>query len=617
MMKSWFSYLNKGLSRKLPVDRIAGEKSYGGIKANIKHLIPHLKRYRRQGIAGFCMIMAASACAFPPPLVTRYLIDDVILRQQVQLLAGAVVLLVVILAAEKILRLLADYYFTRLEQTVILDIHQDLLARVLRFPKEIFDDHPTGYLMSRISEDVEDVRWFFSQTIVHVISNILRFAGGIGFLIYLEWKLAAVVLILLPVLGLCIRYFSTRIHILSHRGMEQSAAVSGRVQESLSRADLIKAYAAQDRTVKRVTTGLKAFFNNSLQQTAVNSLANLVINSMPGMGRAIVLAVGAIWIINGQWTLGSLLAFQAYLGYVFGPAQFLASANVQFSRALAALERISALSDVVPEDNSVNAKAVKRLNGKVEFKNVGFSYNGQDAILKDISFTIQSGERIAIAGPSGVGKTTLLSLIMRFYKPSSGEIYFDGRPASDYQLASLRRRIGYVSQRSQLLAGSIVDNLQYGNPDAGRRQVMRAAKIAGIKSFIEGLPDGYDAEIGPRGVNLSEGQKQRLAIARAIIKDPDILVFDEPTAAFDTRTEKSFMDALPAALKNKTLIIATHRPAIIDNADRVFLLNESRLVDVGTHRSLRESNASYVEALANDHEDFSPQAEQISAKPVV
>jgi ABC-type multidrug transport system fused ATPase/permease subunit len=311
------------------------------------------------------------------------------------------------------------------------------------------------------------------------------------------------------------------------------------------------------------------------------------------LARILVLAVGAFWIISGQWTLGSLLAFQAYLAYVFGPAQILASANLQFQKAIAALGRVSVLFEIVPEENMGTGKKVDRLIGDVEFKNVSFSYNGSEAVLRNFCFKVHPGERVAIAGPSGVGKTTLLSLILRFYRPTAGEILFDGQPASDYEVRSLRQRIGYVSQRPRMLAGSIIDNLRYGNPDASEAEVAGAAGIAGIHDFIESLPAGYQSEIGEKGVRLSEGQKQRLAIARALIKDPDILILDEPTAALDSDTEKSLFDRLPELIRKKTLFIVTHRLSTIGECDRILLLNENRLVDSGTHQSLMTTNAYY------------------------
>ena len=265
----------------------------------------------------------------------------------------------------------------------------------------------------------------------------------------------------------------------------------------------------------------------------------------------------------------------------------------QLQKALAALQRVSALLRIVPEDNAGSGKLVKKLSGDVEFRDVSFAYTGGEPVLQNFSFSVPAGQRVAIVGPSGVGKTTLLSLILRFYRPTRGEIYFDDLPASDYQVSALRKRIGYVAQRPRLLADTILNNLRYGNQDASEATVVGAAEAAGIHGFIANLPQGYQTRIGEKGVNLSEGQKQRLSIARALIKDPDILILDEPTAALDSEAERYLFERLPEFVREKTLFIVTHRLSTVSACDRVLVLNENRLVASGFHHDLIESNAYY------------------------
>jgi ABC-type multidrug transport system fused ATPase/permease subunit len=337
----------------------------------------------------------------------------------------------------------------------------------------------------------------------------------------------------------------------------------------------------------------------SMESKTVSSIANLVINIVPDLAKAVVIVVGAVLVIRGEWTLGSLYAFQSYLGYVFGPALFFASSNLAMQNSLAALERVLSILDVVPEENLEAGLAVNHLRGEIQFKNVSFSYGGDEPVLEDISFDIQPGAHVAIVGPSGVGKTTLASLLLCFYQPAQGVIRFDGKPASEYHLGSLRKRIGYVSQSTLLLSGTFRENLVYGYPDASQEEIEKACRVAGIHDFISSLPNQYDAKIDERGVNLSDGQKQRLSIARALIKDPDVLILDEPTAALDSIVERSIFQLLPEVIHGKTLIVIAHRLATIQDSDQILLLNEKRLVGVGTHAELLEENAFYRELVAN------------------
>ena len=598
-MPSWIDYLRKGLSRTQSKDRITNQGGGTSTRSNLENLRPFFLRHWRKGLLGVILVILSSLLVFPQPLITRYLIDDVILARQLDKLWLALLLLGGVKVLGMGLGTIQGFYFTRFEQAVILDVQSDLFERLLHFPKSFFDETETGYLMSRIQQDVYGVQWFFSQTLVYALSSALRFVGGVAFLFYLEWRLALAVLVLLPLLVVALNYFSHKMRVLSHEQMEQHANVSRNLQESLASTTLIKTFASEKRTVGRMISEWKAAQQLSLEQTTVGSLANLLIGALPSLANAVVFVAGAYWVIQGNWTFGSLTAFQSYLGYVYGPAMALASTNLQMQNALASLARVSALYSIVPEQKEGVGEKIERLKGEVEFKDATFSYDGRESVLENLSFHVDAGEHIAIVGPSGVGKTTLISLILRLYQPTKGDLLFDGRPASVYELASLRQRIGYVPQSSLLLSGTILDNLRYGDLEADEARVIRAAQTAGIHEFIVSLPQGYQSSVGESGVNLSEGQKQRVAIARALIKDPDILILDEPTSALDTMTENSFIEALKDMTSGKTVFLIAHRLSTVKNVNRILVLNEKRLVAIGSHHELMESSEYYRALVTN------------------
>lgn len=567
-MQSWFSYLKQGFSRGKNKDQISLMAS----KPKLSRLFPFFFMHWPKAILGAVLIFTTSAATYIQPLVQRFLIDDVILKKQLNLFFWVISLYICLYLLSKLSNIFQQFYITHFTQSVMLDIQDDLLRRVLHFPKSFFDDKETGYLISRLNNDIKELQWFFSGTIVYMINNIFSFFVGLSLLIYLKWYLALAVLAALPFLAVSVYYFSGKTKNLSHHNMEQQANVLKHLHEALSSIPLLKAFVSEKHEAEKIKKELETTNKIYLEQTVVHSFAQLVISALKDLSALIVLAAGVPLVISGNWTMGSLYAFFAYLSYVYNPVSFFANSNFQLQRALAALERVSAFYDILPEEHGAGL-AVKHLSGAIEFRNVSFSYNGRDPVLKNISFSIAKGEHVAIIGTSGVGKTTLISLLLCFYKPVKGEIFFDGCPIKSYAVDSLRRRIGYVSQSTRLLTGTIISNLHYGNQDISEEDLIKAARIAGIHDFIKTLPDGYHTILGENGVNLSEGQRQRLSLARALAKDPDILILDEPSSSLDEETEKSIFDSLPEAAKDKTMIVVTHRQSTIKALNRVVQLN--------------------------------------------
>ena len=539
------------------------------------------------GSLTYVFLIISSLLTYPQPMINRYLIDDVILNKHIKMLVPVILLLFGIAVAASLVGQLQAYCSRIFNQRVTLDIQQNLISRVLSLPKAFFDHTPKGYLISRLS-DVSSVNWFFSGTVVQIVMQLFRFVGGVGFLFYLEWRLAIPVMLSMPIPFFATIFFAKKSYIMSHINGERSARFSSVFQEMFSSIPLIKAFSKEKKVECDIVNGIKGNNRVANEQAILSSINNGIMSAMPNITKFFILGFGSYLVIEGDWTVGSLLAFLSYLSFIYGPINYLATSTNQLQSTRAALERLDALLNTMPEDNVESGDVVKSLTGEVEFRNVSFEYEPHKPILRDVSFKAVPGEHWAVIGKSGVGKSTLASLIMRFYKPTSGEIYFDGKNASDYDVRALRGRIGLISQHTELLSGSIIDNLKIGNDDASFDEVVKASKIANIHEHIESLPEKYDTLLEEEGTNLSEGQKQRISIARAIVKSPDIFIMDEPTSALDNVTEHSIYSMLPEAVKGKTIFTIAHRLHTIKHADNVIFLREGRPPLCGLHDKLME-----------------------------
>ena len=472
------------------------------------------------------------------------------------------------------------YLMLRFQQELTFNLQTTLFDHLLRFPMSFFKKKQTGYLVSRVSDDVDILQYLFSQSLSQMVTSLFYLFFGIAILFTLSVKLSIISISILPVYIFINYYFAERLRSVSLSEMETSAQVSKDIQEVLSGVEVIKTYTAEEREVQKVSLRMRSAIHVKIKSMILSLLSNYSARASQLISTLLIMWFGVKEILKGSMTVGDYVAFTSYVIYLSSSINNLSMIHISLQPIFASMCRLMEIFRLVPEFRK-EEKLVKpdKVNGEIRFEDVSFFYAEGQPVLENISFTAHRGEVITLVGPSGSGKTTLINLILKFYIPQSGSLYLDGYDLKVIDTKWLREQIGVVSQDVFLFNDTIEKNIKYGNPHATREEVINAAKKANIHNDIEALSNGYDTEIGERGTRLSAGQRQRISIARAFLKNPPILIFDEPTSALDVDTEKLIKDSLKKLTGNRTTFIIAHRLSVIDIANKILVLDKGKIVE--------------------------------------
>ncbi|HEX9284117.1 MAG TPA: ABC transporter ATP-binding protein [Nitrospirales bacterium] len=550
------------------------------------------------GLAALTFATAATAAAIellPPWLVGKFIIDDIIVARNPALLPWAIAAILLAYAGKNVASSLRIRFNNRLEQNVIYDLRDQVFTALQRLSISYYENRSTGEIMNRVNNDVEHVERIFIDGIESLLMSSLTLIGISVILFSLNWKLALLSLIPIPVLVYSASYFTGKVHKFYRTVRESSAELNAYLQDAISGIRETMGFNRETYERRRFNERNKAYCDSNLRVMTLWSMYSPSMIFVGSLGSVLILWYGTGEVLRGTLTVGELVAFLSYLALFYVPVNQIHSVNHMLQHALAASERVFEILDQQPEvaDKSGAVRPAAKLRGEVAARNVSFHYRPDLPVLKHVSFEVKAGERIALVGPSGAGKSTLIKLLMRFYDVTEGAITLDGHDLRDLPLAYVREQIGLVQQEPFLFNGTVKENIIYGDLSASQARLEAVAQAARAHEFVVELPEKYDTWIGERGVKLSVGQKQRISIARVLLKDPPIIVFDEATSNIDTETEVKIREALEVLTHNRTTFIIAHRLSTLRHVDRIFVMDGGRIVEEGTHETLLARSGLY------------------------